>query len=76
MFCPALTSVSLPSTVEKIGSRAFDFCTSLESLAIPAAVSEIAEDAFKDCNRLTLCVADGSYAEQFAENAGIPYTVE
>lgn len=76
MFCPALTSVSLPSTVEKIGSRAFDFCTSLESLTIPAAVSEIAEDAFKDCNRLTLCVADGSYAEQFAENAGIPYTVE
>lgn len=74
MFCPGLKSVSLPSTLEKIGTRAFEFCTSLESLAIPASVSEIAPDAFRDCPRLTLSVAEGSYAEQYAQEAEIPYT--
>ena len=75
MFCPGLTSVSLPSSLEKIGTRAFEFCTSLESLEIPASVSEIGEYAFKDCPRLTLAVAEGSFAEQYAKEAEIPYTV-
>ena len=74
MFCPGLKSVSLPSTLEKIGSRAFEFCTSLESLTIPASVTEIAPNAFLDCSRLTLAVTEGSYAEQFAQEAEIPYT--
>ena len=76
LFCPGLKSVKLPSTLEKIGPKAFQFCTSLESLAIPASVSEIGEDAFKDCPRLTLSVAEGSYAEQYAQEAGIPFTAE
>ena len=75
-FCPGLKSVNLPSTLEKISPKAFQFCTSLESLAIPASVSEIGEDAFKDCPRLTLSVAEGSYAEQYAQEAGIPFTTE
>ncbi len=74
MFCPGLKSVRLPSTLEKIGNKAFNFCTSLESLAIPASVSEIGQDAFRDCPRLTLSVAEGSYAEQYAQEAGIPFT--
>lgn len=75
MFCPGLKSVQLPSSLEKVGARAFEFCTSLESLEIPASVSEIGEYAFKDCPRLTLSVAEGSYAEQYAQEAEIPYTV-
>ena len=75
MFCLSLKDVTLPSTLEKIGPDAFVFCLALEDLAIPASVTEIAPDAFRDCPNLTLTVADGSYAQEYAENNGIPYVV-
>lgn len=46
--CP-LRTVSLPSTLKKIGSHAFAHCKHLESLVIPHGVEEIESDAFKGC---------------------------
>ena len=42
---------------------------------IPNSVTEIATGAFRDCRALTLKVPSGSYAEQYAKDNAIPYTV-
>ena len=80
--CTELQRITIPASVQSIGKYAFQscndlekICTSLESLEIPASVSEIGDYAFKDCPRLTLSVAEGSFAEQYAKEAEIPYTV-
>lgn len=43
--CPALRSVSLPSTLTAIGDRAFSNCNRLKSVTLPENISEIGEDA-------------------------------
>ena len=50
--CEALTSVTLPSTLESIGEDAFSICESLTSVTIPANVTEIKEEAFDGCSGL------------------------
>lgn len=49
--CP-LRTVSLPSTLKKIGSYAFAHCKHLESLVIPQGVEEIESNAFEGCASL------------------------
>ena len=44
--CPALTSVTLPSSLTKIGELAFSNCTNLRTLTIPTSVTEFGEEAF------------------------------
>ena len=75
MFCPDLSEVKLPSTLQSIGENAFVFCLALKELSIPASVTAIAPEAFVDCPDLTLTVADGSYAMEYAEENGIPFVV-
>lgn len=41
-----LKTVSLPSTVTKIGESAFSICSNLESVAFPASLLEIGDNAF------------------------------
>ena len=50
--CTKLESVTLPSTLTKIGSGAFSY-TSLKSVVIPASVTEIGDHAFSGCSSLT-----------------------
>ena len=50
--CSMLTSITLPSYANEIGSYAFEGCGGLTSLALPASVSKIAPDAFKNCSAL------------------------
>ncbi|MBQ7466559.1 MAG: leucine-rich repeat protein [Clostridia bacterium] len=45
-------SVTLPSTLTRIGSDAFYECTGLTSITIPASVTSIGERAFDACYRL------------------------
>ena len=66
-----LTSVSLPSKLEKIGWFAFSGCTSLKSITVPSTVTEIGYDAFAYCTKLTLYCDASSYAEKYAESYGI-----
>jgi hypothetical protein len=51
--CSKLNSVSLPTTLESIGSSAFWQCISLSSIVIPDSVTSIAENAFFTCSGLT-----------------------
>lgn len=46
-----LTSVTLPSTIQRIGEYAFAYCCKLTSIKIPGFV-EIGEGAFELCNNL------------------------
>ena len=47
-----LTSVSLPSTLKKIGTRAFRDDLALETVNFPASLEEIGDAAFKGCKVL------------------------
>lgn len=49
---PGIKSVSIPSTVTRIGSSAFSLCTSLNEINIPAGVTEIADYVFYNCTGL------------------------
>ena len=51
--CKKLTSVTLPSTINKIDSFAFSSCGSLSGINIPTSVTIIQESAFGSCNSLT-----------------------
>ncbi len=48
-----LSSVSIPSTVTKIGRRAFYSCENLNNVELPSALTEIGSYAFQDCTSLT-----------------------
>ena len=50
--CEKLTSVTIPSSVEKIGSYAFYECLSLKSITIPNSVTKIGDCAFESCENL------------------------
>ena len=54
----ALASVSLPSTLEKIGLQAFASCSQLAEIDIPAAVTEVGQSAFSSSG-LTAAVLPG-----------------
>lgn len=48
-YCTALTKITLPTTIKKIGSRAFDCCYNLSN--IQGSISGyIGDEAFSNCN--------------------------
>ena len=61
--CSGLTSVQLPSTIEKIGESCFYYCTSLESITLPSSVTEIGNMAFKYCSLLSTVKYEGTVEE-------------
>jgi len=69
----ALTNITIPDSVTSIGDHAFYWCVSLTDITIPDSVTSIGKDAFAGCNKLTLSVKQGSFAEQYAKDNGIPY---
>lgn len=52
MGCRALTSVTLPASVQSIGEGAFAICTTLTSVNIPDGITEIASGCFGYCPKL------------------------
>lgn len=70
----SLISLSVPDSVISIEFQAFSACPRLSSVIIPDSVISIGKDAFQLCDELTLTVTQGSYAKEYAELNGIPYT--
>lgn len=66
-----LTSVELPSGIERIGWFAFFGCTSLKSVYVPESVMSIGYDAFSNCPKLVIRCPSGSFAEKYAGSYGI-----
>ncbi len=69
--CGTLQSVTIPDTVNEIGTAAFKNCTNLETAIIPNSVTEIADDAFDGCDNLTIYCLDSSYVHSYATAKGI-----
>lgn len=65
--------VILPQTIEAIADNAFSDCESLKEIYIPASVTQIADNAFSGTKNFTMYVEENSYAQDFAEQNGIPY---
>ena len=55
-YCKSMTSVTLPSTLEKIGASAFIRDNSLSSLYLPAALKSIGDEGLSCCPKLKLTV--------------------
>ena len=74
-FCEALSKITLPDSVTIIGDRAFSCCDALSEITLPDSVTSIGDKVFDFCDSLeTIILTEGSYAEQYAINEGIPYT--
>ena len=56
--CTALTSVTIPSSVESIGANAFSGCTGLTAVTVPSSVTSIGANAFSGCNALAKVVVE------------------
>lgn len=72
--CETLETVELPSTLTEIGGAAFFYCgDSFTSITIPAGVNSIEQSALSGNENLAVKGYSGSYAESFAEKAGINF---
>lgn len=72
--CTALGEISLPKSIEKIASYAFEGCESLEKIVIYNNCVEIDDTDFDGCDKLTIYGIKDSYAEQYAAEHNIPFT--
>ena len=73
--CTALKTVKLSPSMTRL-LNCFDGCTALETVYIPSTITEIAEEVFLDCPNVTLHVADGSAAMEYAIANDIPYVTD
>ena len=55
-----LRSVSIPSSVKKIGKTAFAYCDKLTDIVIPGSVEQIGDHAFVGCHSLRRIVIPGN----------------
>ena len=72
-WCSSLINVTILEGVTSIGEGAFDSCRSLTSIMIPDSVTRIGGGSFWGCDDLTIHAPTGSYAEQYADDNGIPF---
>ena len=70
-----LTTITLPESVTALSYCALGYGTNLTYVYLPAGLTSIDKDAFMSSSKVTLDVADGSYAHQFALANGIAVTV-
>ena len=58
-YCTAMTSVSIPDSIQTIGKWAFAGCTGLSEIVLPDSVVSIGEGAFHGCDKLTAITLSG-----------------
>ena len=73
--CYNLLRVNMPETLKSIGQQAFDTCTGLSGVLLGRAVTSIDSSAFYNCSSISARVYPDSYAQNFCEEKGIPYTL-
>ncbi len=73
--CNSLMELTLPEGLVSIGDYAFGDCRKLRKITIPQSVSSIGKDAFRDCDYLVLTVHEGSFAETWCRQEGVPFTL-
>lgn len=73
--CFGLTDVLIPNGVQNIGNYTFSNCRELVSATIPDSVRFIASGPFENCDKLTITVKKDSYAEEYAKENQVRYTL-
>ena len=69
-WCPSLTEITLPDSLEIIGADAFA-STSITSITIPDSVTQMGSGAFAGCKRLaTVCVTSPVWVSLMTEQNG------
>lgn len=58
MYEMPLKSITIPSSVERIGNNAFNMCTNLTNIHIPSSVKYIGEDAFYGCKMSSIIIPE------------------
>lgn len=74
--CSGLSNISIPEGVESIEYAAFSSCSGLTSITIPPSVMYIGEEVFNGCNDVTIYGKAGSYAEAYADEKGIKFSID
>ena len=69
-----ITSIELPSTLERIGHEAFSLCVYLYTVEIPASVTELPGDAFFASGVQNIIVQPGNKAYKVEDN--VLYTID
>lgn len=69
--CTVLETITIPDSVNEIGTAAFKNCSNLETAVISDSVTEIADDAFEGCDNLIIYCSETSYAFAYASAQGI-----
>lgn len=72
-WCSNLTSIRLPEGLTDIGQYAFYDCYQLTGVALPESLTSIGRYAFSLCDSVTIYGVEGSLAQTYAEENGIPF---
>jgi len=73
--CASLTSIIIPDSITEIDSCTFSGCASLTNITIPDGVTVIGNHAFDGCTSLTIHAPKGSYAEKYAIENKISFSI-
>ena len=71
--CICLKSIEIPYGVPYVAGYAFAYCYSLAEITLPESVTEILDHAFDGCELLKIRGYNGTYAETYASQNGIPF---
>lgn len=71
---PNLQAVTIPASVSSIGNDAFRDLQAVHEVVVPDSVVSIGTGAFSGCPLLVICGLEGSEAERYANENGIPFS--
>lgn len=70
--CSGLIEITFPSTIKKIGNRAFAGCIDLKKIIFKSNIEEISEDAFEGCTNVDEIVWGENRQFKIAGSTGFP----
>lgn len=73
--CGALSRITLPNSLVKIGNEAFKACKSLKTITIPVSVKSFHYNVFTDCSSLKAVEVDVNHTS-FSSVDGVLYNVD
>lgn len=76
LLCSSLRSIVIPEGITSIEMETFSGCSSLRGIVIPEEVVSIEDDAFCGCDNLTIYGKKSSYAQNYANEKNIQFSIE
>lgn len=73
--CWNLKTIKISEGVTNIDNNMFASCRNLSSISIPGSVTNIGKQAFDNCSNLKIYGKEGSYAQTYAQEKGLSFTI-